>query len=109
MDNKNQNSDAPVGKETNQQNLENQNDQHQNHEEDFDKKGSNERNEELTESKNEEKKKDLYEEENKGIDKQPTGDDVEDMDIDESTGGSNFKQYKQLQINGVELINECKY
>lgn len=39
----------------------------------------------------EKKKKELYEEENKDREKNPS-DDVEDLDIDESTGGSGFSE-----------------
>ena len=63
-------------KEGSQQDLHNQNDQKQSKEHFFKKKGSNEFNEELTKSKNQSKKKDLYEEENLGIDKQPPQEDV---------------------------------
>ena len=54
-----------------QKDLTNQNDHNQDIDHDFDKKGSNEFEENITERKDENKKKQLYEEENKDINKNP--------------------------------------
>jgi len=76
MRNKKQEMNPGSKKKGSQEDLDNENEQKQSKEHFFNKKGSNDFNEELTKSKNESKKKDLYEEENLGIDKQPPKEDV---------------------------------
>jgi len=85
MKNKKQDMDSRNKKEGNQEDLDNQNEKRQNTEHFLSKKGSNKLKEEVANRKNEDKEKDLYEEDNRGIDKKLSKEDVRNSEPNQSS------------------------